>query len=122
MKLTLLLLVALAAGAIIYPRYAEGTHTVCAAFEHKLNAVAQLQLGEQAATLPDAVTRDPRAVGVLHFLQGAISASRGQLAAAYIRDRYPNLPPLAGCLAGYWKLTFDPNLTQYLHGVLKRAP
>lgn len=91
MKLILLLLVALVAGAIIYPRYAEHTDTVCAAFEHKLATVAARQARNQGQTAPQ---------GVLGFLQGAIAGSQGQLAAAYIQQRYPQLPPLVGCAVG----------------------
>jgi hypothetical protein len=110
MKLILLLLVALVAGAIIYPRYAEHTDTVCAAFEQKLATVAagQAQHKGQAPSQ-----------GVVGFLQGAVAGSQGQLAAAYIHNRYPQLPPFVGCTVGYWRLSFDPDVTPLLRGVIK---
>lgn len=119
MKLILLLLAALVAGAIIYPRYAEGTDTVCAAFEHKLNALAQTQLRQGAGALPGGLAADPRLGGILSSLQAAVSASRGMLAEAFIREKYPQLPPLAGCVAGYWDITFNPDLSRYVPGGLK---
>lgn len=110
MKLILLLLVAVVAGAIIYPRYAEHTDTVCAAFEHKLATVAERQAGRQ---------QQPAQQRLLGFLQGAITGSQGQIAAAYIHDRYPQLPPLVGCTVGYWRLSFDPDVTALWRGTFK---
>jgi hypothetical protein len=107
MKLFLLLLVALAAGAIIYPRLAEQTDTVCAAFEHKVASVAAQQAGANRQT------------GMLGFLQSAAAGSQGQIAAAYIHDRYPQLPPFIGCAVGYWRVSFDPDLAPLLRDIIK---
>lgn len=115
MKLILLLLAALAAGAVIYPRYAEGTDTVCAAFEHKLNSVAQRQLRAPDSAL-GAIGRNPDYAGLPGLLSQIIAGSKGVLAENYVRESYPNLPPLAGCVAAYWKLSYDPDLTPYLRG------
>jgi hypothetical protein len=114
-KLTLLLLAALLAGAVIYPRYAEGTATVCAAFEHKLNMVAQAQLRSPAG-LGGAHASDPKYSGLPALLAQIVASSQGALAQNYVQETYPNLPPLAGCVAAYWKLTADPDLTPYLRG------
>lgn len=109
----LLLLAALLAGAMIYPRYAEGTDTVCAAFEHKLNAVAQSQLNRPDG-LVGRIGHDPRYAGLAAMLSRVVAGSQGELAANYVRQEYPMLPPIAGCTAAYWKLTADPDLSPYL--------
>lgn len=106
MKLLLLAVAALLAGAIIYPRYAEHTETVCAAFEHRLAATAMAQAGPAP----------PR--GLADFLNGALTSSQGRLAAAYIGEQYRDLPPLAGCTIGYWRLRFDPDVLPLLRKVL----
>ena len=111
MKLILLLLVALIAGAIIYPRYAERTDTVCAAFEHKLGAVAAQQTQARSQGAPQ---------GLLGFLQGAVAGSQGQIAAAYIGERYPQLPAFVGCTVGYWRLSVDPDLTPLLRDAIRK--
>jgi hypothetical protein len=112
MKPVLLLLVALAAGAIIYPRVAERTDTVCAAFEHKVASAAARQVGARQAGAR-------RQAGMLDFLQRAVAGSQGQLAAAYIHDRYPQLPSFVGCAVGYWRVSFDPDLSPLLADVVK---
>ena len=117
MRLILLLLVALVAGAVIYPRTAEHTDTVCAAFEHQLGAVAAQQAALHNRNSPPGIPQG----GVLGFLQGAVAGSQGQIAAAYIRDRYPQLPPFVGCTVGYWRLNFDPDLTPLLRDVIQKG-
>jgi hypothetical protein len=112
MKLILLLLVAVLAGAIIYPRYAEQTDTVCSAFEHKFAAVAALQARRPGQAAPQ---------GLLEFLHDAVAGSQGQLAVAYIHERYPQLPPFIGCAVGYWRLSFDPDIAPVLRGIIKES-
>mgnify|MGYP001551869094 CR=1 FL=1 len=112
MKLILLLLVALIAGAIIYPRHAEHTDTVCAAFEHRFATLVARQASQPGNTAPQ---------GMLGFLQGAVTGSQGQIAAAYIHERYPQLPPLVGCTVGYWRLRFDPDVMPVLRGFIKES-
>ncbi len=107
MKLILLLLVALVAGAIIYPRHAEHTDTVCAAFEQRF------------ATLAAQQARQPGPQGMLGFVQGAVAGSQGQIAALYIHDRYPQLPAFIGCTVGYWRLNLDPDVIPLLRGLTK---
>lgn len=107
------MLVALLAGSMIYPRYAEGTDTMCEAFEHKLNSVAQLQLRSPGGVM-GRIGQDPHYAGLKDMLAGVVASSRGMLASNYVRQEYPLLPPFAGCTAGYWQLSFNPDLTPYL--------
>lgn len=113
MRILLLLLVALLAGSVIYPRYAENADTVCAAFEHKLNSVAQMQLRTPGGVI-GRIGQNPQYAGLKDMLAGVVASSRGMLAHNYVRQEYPMLPPVAGCAAAYWRLSFDPDLTPYL--------
>lgn len=114
MKLLLILLLGAAGAAWFYPPYAEQTETVCAAFEKKLGTLVQ---GE-TKRLPPALGADPRVTALMGLMNSAIGAADGLLAEYYIKDNYPQLPPSAGCVVAYWKVTFDPDLTQYLKGRL----
>jgi hypothetical protein len=108
------LLALVAAAAFFVPQFLEGTPNVCSAFEHRIGTLVKAQV----AGLPPSVTSDPRLAGVLGALNGATTAGSGVVAEAYIRDKFPQLPPVAGCAAAYWKVTFDPDLTQYAKGKL----
>lgn len=115
MKFLLLLIVVALAGAWYYPPYAEHAPNACAAFEKKMNTLVQAQ----AQTLPAGIAKDPRLAGVMGMVQSALQAANGALAESYIRDKFPQLPPALGCVAAYWKITFDPDLTQYVKGGLR---
>lgn len=112
MKFLLLLIIAAAAGAWYYPPYAENTPNACAAFEKRLNTLVQAQ----AQNLPPSLSKDPRMAGLLGMLNQAVQAANGMIAQTYIHDKFPQLPPALGCVAAYWKITFDPDLTQYIKG------
>ena len=115
MKL-LFLLVILVGGAWFGPQLMEGASAPCPALEMR---VATL-LKQEAATLPPAITNDPRLAGFMGLLTGAAGMARGVVAEAYIRDQFPALPPGPGCVAAWWKLLVDPDLGQYLRGALPR--
>lgn len=112
MKFLVMLIAAVAGIAWFFPPYAEGTETACAAFERKLSVLVQ----QETRKLPPAVTADPRVSGALTMFNSLVSAANGVLAEAYIKDKFPQLPPSAGCVAAYWKITFDPDLQQYMKG------
>src|ERR1700712_2215267 len=106
MKFLILLVAVIVAGAFLYPPYAERTDTVCAAFEKRVATLA----GQQAKDLPSSISSDPRAAAVLGAIHGTASVSSGLLAESYVRDQFPQLPANVGCVAGYWKTKFDPDL------------
>jgi hypothetical protein len=114
MKFLFLLILAALAGAWFYPPYAEGTPNSCAAFEKKLNGLVQAETKK----LPTGVAADPRVAGLMGLLNQAVEKANGLIADAYIRQNFPQLPPKVGCVAAYWKITFDPDLTQYMKGRL----
>jgi hypothetical protein len=114
MKFLFLLIAAALAGAWFYPPYAEGTANGCAAFEKKLNVLVQAETKK----LPQGMAVDPRVTGLMGLLNQAVQAANGLLADAYIRQNFPQLPPALGCVAAYWKITFDPDLSQYVKGRL----
>ncbi len=87
------------AAAFFAPPFLEGTEDVCAAFEHRIgtllqNGVPRLSPGSDPGT------------------------ANGLIAEAYIHDRFAQLPPVAGCAAAYWKVTFNPDLSRYARGKL----
>ena len=114
MKFLFLLIVAALAGAWFYPPYAEQVPNACAAFEKKLNVLVQAETKK----LPAGVAADPRVAGLMGALSQMVQAANGLLAEAYIKQNFPQLPPVIGCVAAYWKITFDPDLTQYVKGRL----
>ena len=112
----LMLLALVAAGAWFGPQFAEDAEGPCRALERR---VADL-VKREAARLPGDGTGDGRNAGLLSALQGVANASGGAIAQAYVRDRFPQLPPELACVAAWWKLRFDPDLGPYLQGMLKR--
>ncbi len=112
MRFLLLLILAAAAGAWFYPPYAEGTPNSCAAFEKKLNGLVQAETKK----LPAGVSADPRVAGLMGMFSAAVQTANGMIAEMYIKQNFPQLPPSIGCVAAYWKITFDPDLSQYVKG------
>jgi hypothetical protein len=82
--------------AFAYPLIMEGSTSECDAMEKKFIAVVQ---GELSA--PGGVDD---AMSVL--LQS--STSKGRLMEIFVRQKYPNLPPVAACTLGYWRTLIDP--------------
>jgi hypothetical protein len=117
MKFLLLLIILVGAGAWFYPPYAENTANACGAFEKKLNVLVQAEVKK----LPPSLTGDPRVAGLVGFMNQAVQAANGIMAESYIRDKFPQLPPAVGCVVAYWKITFDPDLQQYVKGRLPFA-
>ena len=112
----LILLALIGAGAWFGPQFAEGTDDPCPALEHRVAELAQTQAGKVAG----AFSSDPRVAQLMGSVKGVANASGGAIAQAYIRDRFPQLPPGVACAASWWKLKFDPDLGPYLSGMLKR--
>jgi hypothetical protein len=112
MKFLLILILGAAGVAWFYPQYIEGTENGCTAFEKKLGVLVQ----DETKKLPPAITSDPRTASLLSLFNAALGAANGMLAEGYIKDKFPQLPPSVGCVAAYWKITFDPDLQQYVKG------
>jgi len=112
----LMLFALIAAGAWFGPQFAEDAEGPCPALERR---VAELVKSE-AVKLPAGVAGDGRIAGLLSALQGMANTSGGAIAQAYVRDRFPQLPPELACVAAWWKLKFDPDLGPYIQGLLKR--
>ena len=95
----LLFLVAVVAAATFlgYPLLSEDSGSECDSFER---LAVRLSLG--------ANTQKPQTPDLLlgQFLQGF---SKGQLARAEARDRYPNVPVTVACAILYWRAVGDPN-------------
>lgn len=116
MRFLLLLIVLAGLGAWFYPPYAEGTANSCAAFEKKLGGLLQAETKK----LPGGMAGDPRVAGFMGALSSVVQAANGMMAEIYIRQNFPQLPPAVGCVAAYWKITFDPDLGQYIKGRLPK--
>ncbi len=104
MRIILLLIIVLLAGAWFYPPYAEGTPNACAAFEKKISAL-----------VPGGNPGNPRLTALLGAMKQMATSSNGAIAAIYARDRFPQVPASLGCLLAYWKLTVNPDLTQFIN-------
>ena len=110
MRTLFLLIILLVAGAWFYPPYAENTENACAALEKKMSALGQ---AEAQRAMPAGKTGDPRIAAMLDVMKATVANAQGAIAQAYIREKFPQLPPSVGCVAGYWKFTLDPDLSQY---------
>jgi len=98
MKLLIVLALAVAA-LLFYPQINEDTGSACAALERRV--IARLP---GPAGRPDA---DSAGRSVLGALVGTLSD--GSLAATFVKQRHPNLPPFLGCAATYWRILLDPS-------------
>lgn len=111
---TLLLLVLIAlAGAWFYPPYAEEAPNICSAFEKRM---ARLVQAEATRVLPQGRTNDPRVNALLDTMKTVVAGANGAIAQAYVKDKFPQMPAEVGCDLAFWKITFDPDLTQYMKG------
>jgi len=89
--LSLVLVITVAVSLFAYPPLLEGSDGECSALEHR---VADLASSDGAGLL------------TIHALYGSTSSEPS--GAAYVRDRYPLLPPSLGCAVAYWKTVIDP--------------
>ncbi len=110
----LILLALLAGGAWFGPQLTEGTDAPCPALERRTVAV----LDAEVAKLPPQLAADPRLARARSFLAETMGATRGIMAEEAIRARFPQLPPGAGCVVGWWKMTLDPDIGEVLRSVL----
>jgi hypothetical protein len=97
--LLLLVLISLAAAGVFfgYPLVDEDSGSECDAFER---LAVRLAIGTDRQKPP------PSDLLLGQFLQGF---SKGQLARAEARDRYPNAPAAVACAMLYWRAVSDPN-------------
>ena len=119
MRMFLLLIILIVAGAWFYPPYAEDTANVCSAFEKKLSVLVQ---AEAKKAVPAQRSNDQRVNAMLDMMKSVVAGANGAIAEAYIKDKFPQLPPSIGCVAAYWKITVDPDLTQYMKGKIGAKP
>ena len=82
----LLLLICLAVGAVVYPRYAEHTGDVCDALGKRLGALAH-----------SAKLQSPP----ISYLD---------LARASMQAQFPEVPEIIRCTVGYWMIVADPDV------------
>jgi hypothetical protein len=78
----LVVLVALAVGAVVYPRYAEHTDDACGAFAKRLEALLR------DAHLPQVNSAD--------------------VANSYLQGQYPQVPVVVRCAVAWWATKLDP--------------
>ena len=79
----LLLLIVVAVGAIVYPRYAEHTEDVCAAFAKRLDA----QMPAPPGAYSNAATN-------------------------YMQTQYPRVPATIRCTIAYWATVVTPDVAE----------
>jgi len=116
MRTLLLLIILILAGAWFYPPYAEGTPNACSAFEKKFSVLAQ---DEAKKMVPAQRSNDPRVNALLDMMKAVVAGSNGVIAEAYLKEKFPQLaqlPPDVGCIGGYWYITFNPDLSQFVKG------
>ena|ERR1019366_10733373 len=82
----LVLLVCLAVGAVVYPRYAEHTDDVCGALGKRLELLAHAGRSQLPA---------------ISYLD---------LAKASMQAQFPGVPEIVRCTAGYWMIVTDPDV------------
>lgn len=103
----LLLLGMLAAGAWFGPQLMQGAASPCPALELQVASLVQKETGR----LPPGLAADPRVAAIIGGIAGF---SRGALAENYVRERFPALPQDAACVAAWWKLKIDPDISPTL--------
>lgn len=116
MRSFFLLVILILAGAWFYPPYAEETSGTCAAFEKKFATLAQ---AEAKKMMPAQSSNNARVNALMDTMKAVVAGSNGVIAEAYLREKFPQLaqlPPSVGCIGGYWYITFNPDLGQYVKG------
>ncbi len=94
-----------------FPLLNEGASGPCSALEYRV-----------AAAVPMGDGRKPEDALASAFMRAIVGASGGSLAAALVKQRYPNLPPALGCTVAYWQTEFDPSILASLHNPGRPAP
>lgn len=96
---TLLAIILVGAVFFGYPILNEDANSVCNALEKKF------------VTLVSVRTATNEQDAVAHTLAGALlsALSNGQFASRFVKQIYPNSPPVLGCGMAYWKLVVNPS-------------
>jgi hypothetical protein len=83
---------------LAYPSINEGANSACHALEKKVITTLAAHSPKHG--------NDARG----DILGGSVVSafSQGELASIYIKQRYPNVPPMVGCATMYWRLMFNP--------------
>lgn len=111
-----LLLALLVAGGWFAPQVMEGVDGPCPALDRRTVVV----LDAEIARLPPAMAADPRLGRARSMMAEMLGATRGTMAEAAIRERFPQVPPGVGCVFGWWKLMVDPDIGEVLRTLLTR--
>ncbi len=89
--------------AVGFPMINEDASGPCSALEYRVASAVPMGDG----TKPDDALASA-------FIRAIVGASGGSLAAALVKQKYPNLPPVLGCTIAYWQTEFDPNALRSL--------
>ena len=112
----IIVLIAIACMAAFgYPILNEEADSTCHALVKKALA---LMINDKSNRNPrDAALADNPFVALLALSLGKISG--GNIANALIKEKYPNVPPFAGCAIGYWDLLLHPEGIQQYQSLLR---
>ena len=113
---TFIVLALLVAGAWFAPQLIERADGPCPALQQRTVAL----LDAEIARLPPAMAADPRLGRARALMAEMMGASRGTMAEATIRERFPQIPSGVGCVVGWWKMTVDPDIGEMLRMLLTR--
>ena len=95
------ILVGLLALLLIYPLINEETSSACHAVEKRTITEIARTSGKQD-------------MGAAFMLGLAGEVSNGVFASGAVKTMYPNIPPVVGCFAVYYQMTFDPAYTRQI--------
>ena len=98
MKIFFGLAILILAAVIGYPLLNENTTNACRAVEHRFMGLTTEQ---------QARSDNPISAALATVLADAVS--EGEIAAAFIKHRHPDKPPMIGCTVVYWQAIFDPD-------------
>ncbi len=113
----LVLLGLLVGGGWFGPQLIEQVDGPCPALQQRTLVV----LDEEVARLPAAMAADPRLARARAMMAEMLGANSGTMAEAMIRERFPQVPPGAGCVVGWWKMYLDPDVGEVLRTLMSRA-
>ncbi len=89
---------------LAYPSINEDANSACHALEKKVITTLAARAPKNGN---DALS---------DVLGGSVVSafSKGELASVYIKQRYPDVPPIIGCATMYWRLTINPAVIKEL--------
>ncbi len=102
MKMFLLLIALVGAGALFYPSWHEHTASACEALNKRAGEIAN----QEMRALPYATAQSAP--------QGLLRDSSGGVVAATLDTVLPGAPAAVGCAVGYWRLVASPDLNRLM--------